>query len=638
MTDKIKQIPNVECLKYHGTNDKPDIKVFVSNRIDQDSITIDNPLYIPIRCGAVFDKRENLNMLGDNTGENISEKRDSFCELTVQYWAWKNVKADYYGLCHYRRFLTFENCKNEKKDIFESYNESRINISSIEKYGLTENKMEKIIPDFDIITSIPMDFKNDKNLNKINVLESIKRNPTTFDFTTVEKFIQIATKKYPELGQYVKDYFSGKIWRGFNCYIMKKEIFFDYNDKLFSILFELEREINLDALNQEQLRTIGYMGEAFWGIYYNYLKGLKKYKTKEVNIVKFLNTGKKETLEPAFSTKNVPIILASSNEYTPFLSVVLTSIRENSSINSNYDIIVINNKISEYNKYLLKSIISDNNNFSLRFIDAETYLQGHTFYVRDHITPMTYLRLAILDFLGSYEKVIYLDCDIAVNKDIAELFSINISNYLIAGARDTIMAGWCSVADNPQIKYNKEKIGLKNPIDYFNAGIILLNIEKLKKEYSSEYLFKLAESENWKWFDQDILNKVCNNQILFLDNKWNVLVHLNSDERQLAEFYAPKKIYDYYKSALKDPYIVHYAGNCIPCYMPSVPCAAIFWKYARLSPFYEQIINMNVYQTQELNIRLYRAEFKIKRFEHILGISFARKLQQLYRTYIKKRI
>ena len=66
------------------------------------------------------------------------------------------------------------------------------------------------------------------------------------------------------------------------------------------------------------------MGEAFWGIYYNYLKGLKKYKTKEVNIVKFLNTGKKETLEPAFSTKNVPIILASSNEYTPFLSVVLT--------------------------------------------------------------------------------------------------------------------------------------------------------------------------------------------------------------------------------------------------------------------------------------------------------------------------
>ena len=86
---------------------KPDIKIFVSHRIDLDSETIDNPLYVNVRCGAVFDKRENVDMLGDDTGDNISEKRDSFCELTVMYWAWKNVKADYYGLCHYRRYLSF---------------------------------------------------------------------------------------------------------------------------------------------------------------------------------------------------------------------------------------------------------------------------------------------------------------------------------------------------------------------------------------------------------------------------------------------------------------------------------------------------------------------------------------------------
>ena len=84
-----------------------DIKIFVSHRIDLDSETIDNPLYVPVRCGAVYDKRENVAMLGDDTGDNISEKRNSFCELTVLYWAWKNVKADYYGLCHYRRYISF---------------------------------------------------------------------------------------------------------------------------------------------------------------------------------------------------------------------------------------------------------------------------------------------------------------------------------------------------------------------------------------------------------------------------------------------------------------------------------------------------------------------------------------------------
>ena len=94
MEKKWKPVPDVEALRYKGTPEKPDIKIFVSHRIDLDSETIDNPLYIPVRCGAVYDEREDITMLGDDTGDNISEKRMSYCELTVQYWAWKNIKAD----------------------------------------------------------------------------------------------------------------------------------------------------------------------------------------------------------------------------------------------------------------------------------------------------------------------------------------------------------------------------------------------------------------------------------------------------------------------------------------------------------------------------------------------------------------
>lgn len=82
-----------------------DIKIFVSRRIDTNSTLINNPLYFPVRCGAVFDNSGSPAYAGDNTGDNISDRRNSFCEFTVQYWAWKNVKADYYGLCHYRRYL-----------------------------------------------------------------------------------------------------------------------------------------------------------------------------------------------------------------------------------------------------------------------------------------------------------------------------------------------------------------------------------------------------------------------------------------------------------------------------------------------------------------------------------------------------
>ncbi len=87
---------------------KPVIKIFVSHRIDQVSETIDNPLYVNVRCGAVYDNRNPEaygHIPGDNTGDNISEKKYKYSELTVQYWAWKNQEADYYGLCHYRRYF-----------------------------------------------------------------------------------------------------------------------------------------------------------------------------------------------------------------------------------------------------------------------------------------------------------------------------------------------------------------------------------------------------------------------------------------------------------------------------------------------------------------------------------------------------
>ena len=86
----------------NAENKKPNIKIFVSHRIDNEAETIDNPLYVNVRCGAVYDKRENIDMLGDDTGDNISEKSESFNELTVQYWAWK--KSLYQILC---KFLNF---------------------------------------------------------------------------------------------------------------------------------------------------------------------------------------------------------------------------------------------------------------------------------------------------------------------------------------------------------------------------------------------------------------------------------------------------------------------------------------------------------------------------------------------------
>ena len=143
-----KSVPDIEKLKYYGKLLKPDIKIFVSHRIDLDSTSIIDPLYIPVRCGSTYDEREGITMLGDDTGENISKERMSFCELTVQYWAWKNIEADYYGLCHYRRYLSFSRTEYPT-DAYGNVLEQFIDEETIKKYGLEGQAAEEIIGNYD---------------------------------------------------------------------------------------------------------------------------------------------------------------------------------------------------------------------------------------------------------------------------------------------------------------------------------------------------------------------------------------------------------------------------------------------------------------------------------------------------------
>ena len=79
-----------------------DIKILVAAhkpyRMPEDEI------YFPIHVGKTG--KTEIGFIGDDTGENISDRNPSYCELTAAYWAWKNLKADYVGLVHYRRHFT----------------------------------------------------------------------------------------------------------------------------------------------------------------------------------------------------------------------------------------------------------------------------------------------------------------------------------------------------------------------------------------------------------------------------------------------------------------------------------------------------------------------------------------------------
>ncbi len=98
-------------------------------------------------------------MRGDDSGENISEKNPQYCELTPQYWAWKNENFDFAGFFHYRRYLSFDRVYPVAPDGRRRISAHACPFTEIEdiraaegRNGLAEARMREIIPQYDLIT------------------------------------------------------------------------------------------------------------------------------------------------------------------------------------------------------------------------------------------------------------------------------------------------------------------------------------------------------------------------------------------------------------------------------------------------------------------------------------------------------
>lgn len=270
-----------------------DIKIFVSCRIDTDSNLIHNPLYVPVRCGAVFDTSSSSKYLGDNSGDNISDRRNSFCEFTVQYWAWKNVKADYYGLCHYRRYLTFSK-KEFRANAQEQVMEGILDDHAIAKYDLlNEKRMRSIIEGCDAVVNEAADVNYIPT--PLGFQHSVYNHWAAHDGMFFDKrVIPLLMETIHELKpQYYEDavaYMHDKWHRGYNCYVMKKDLFDEMCSFQFPIMFAMEKKLSKNGMSKQFGRTLGYLGEMMYGIFIYYLEKQHKYKIKSVQLVYFEQT------------------------------------------------------------------------------------------------------------------------------------------------------------------------------------------------------------------------------------------------------------------------------------------------------------------------------------------------------------
>jgi hypothetical protein len=198
------------------------------------------------------------------TGGSISEKNPAYCELTVQYYAWKNERADYYGFCHYRRFFSF-GAKTKRPYLALG----KIKERALSRLLGTPEEICKTVEegDLDAVTVRPEDMG-------ITVARHYAASPHQYA-EDLDRFVAILKKKYPHLSPHADAYLSQSRQYFCNMFILRRELFFDYCEHLFPLLeeFDLQKTIHGDF---QADRTDGYLAERFFGIYLSYLKERKK--------------------------------------------------------------------------------------------------------------------------------------------------------------------------------------------------------------------------------------------------------------------------------------------------------------------------------------------------------------------------
>lgn len=542
-----------------------------------------------IQVGAANNKVKFEQMLYDNSGDNISKKNPYYCELTAQYWAWKNLDADYYGFFHYRRYLNFSS-KKYSVDSWGNVLEEKISQKMKEKYDLTDDKIIKSVEGYDLIIA------EEKSIRKMpgnsrTVYEQYK-NGNSLHINDLNIVCEIINTKYPEYREDLKKYLNGTTTCLCNMYIMKKDLFFEYMQWLFDILTEFELRADMSDYSIEGLRTPGHLAERLLTLFYFHVKRTRHLQIKTLQTVVVLNTDyhQQEKILPAFQDNNVAVALASNDYFVPYMSTLLQSIQEHSSKGWNYDILIITQDISEKNRSILKKQLAAADNFSIRFLDPTEFIEGYHFFVRGHFSMETYYRLVLPELLPQYNKILYLDSDMVVQDDIAKLYREDVNGYLLAACHDADTAGLYNGYEPDKKDYTDCVLKLKKPYQYFQAGTLLINLEEFRHTYTVEEILKFAASQKFQLLDQDILNKLCEEKVKFVDMAWNVMVDFGGIRQSQIISLAPKWLNDLYKESRKQPKIIHYAGPEKPWLYPEMDFGIEFWKYAKKSPYYESML------------------------------------------------
>ena len=273
----------------------------------------------------------------------------------------------------------------------------------------------------------------------------------------------------------------------------------------------------------------------------------------------------------------IPIFFACDNHFVKYTVVALHSIMCNASRKYQYKIHILNIDICDALQEKIKSMSDEN--FEICFVDVREYLDSVSdrLPIRDYYSKTTYYRMFIAEMFPEYEKAIYIDSDTIVLGDIAELYHKELGQNYVAAAHDQVM-----IQVDTYGTYVEKVLGVERD-NCFNAGLLLINCSAFREHKILEKFMELLDVYTFVVTqDEDYLNLLCHNKVLWLEQQWNTEV--------FGEI-------PYEESTFK---IIHYIMVSKPWHYKDCRFGEYFWKYAKETFVYEEIIEvLNSYTEEE---------------------------------------
>lgn len=274
------------------------------------------------------------------------------------------------------------------------------------------------------------------------------------------------------------------------------------------------------------------------------------------------------------------VVYSASDLYSALAGISLTSLLENNKEESEIHVIIMDNGISEENKRKLTETARKYHR-DIRFIPlAESLSSVHINIQKWNIS--TFGRLFEASSLPDTDKVIHVDCDMIVCGSLRELWELDMSHAMIAGAPDCLSDIY------------KTNIGLKPEDIYINAGLLVMNLERIRKTNMEERFLKYIEKNSGflTYVDQEVLNAcVEKEEKIFLPlryNSYSILHYLTYQQLKRLRHVRHMFPEDEYTQSVEHPAIIHYTGCFLEGTRPwiegdSHPLKAEFEKYKKIS-------------------------------------------------------